>query len=134
MLSNGYEVSCSRTQHRTAPQVRIEPATFAIKSPMLSELSYWCSPRSTVVYLVTCISEWNRLAQAINFYLSTHRGPLLICLSGSFSRMVQNFNPFHCIPLSAGVSGLVKKNLDCTVLNRLTYIGLHLISMHKPQR
>ena len=43
---------------------------------------------------------------ANNINLSTHRGPPRIRLPGSFSRRVQNFNPFHipfsAIPFSAG--------------------------------
>ena len=46
---------------------------------------------------------------AIDFYLSTHRGPPRSHFPVSFSHSVQIFNPFHRIPLSAGVRGLVKK-------------------------
>ena len=45
----------------------------------------------------------------------TAAGPL----TWEFFRRVQNFNPFHRIPLSVGVSELVKKNLDCTVCLKL---------------
>ena len=53
--------------------------------------------RATYMY----ISEWNGNR--------THRRPPRIPLPESFNRRVQSFNPFHRIPLSAGMRGLVKK-------------------------
>ena len=62
-----------------------------------------------VGHCVTCISE-NRLACSIDFYLSTAAIPLtwLFPLQGAI--FFFSFNP-----LSARVSVLVEKTLDCTV-------------------
>ena len=63
------------------------------------------------------------------FNLSIHHGPPRICLPGSFRYRVQNFNPFHRIPLSGGGGGgggerAGEKNL------RLYCIGAILMGVH----
>ena len=70
-----------------------------------SAIPLTCPPRSAAVYYVICISERNG-----NQFLPVYPPRLpRICLPWSLSRRVLIFNPFHCIPLSVGFSGLVKK-------------------------
>ena len=47
-------------------------------------------------------------------------------LTWEFSHRMQNFNPFYRIPLSTGVSGLVKKKHNCTVTTKSINFIVHV--------